>query len=73
MNDMAIKRMLVRICDPKHPHFPETGYLTGKTISVLGKPMTEVKINNCQHGTDGCFVGKGQIEAFRKENNASTD
>mgnify|MGYP001585292672 CR=1 FL=1 len=56
---------LVRIVDEKHPHYPEHGRLTGKLISVLGKPMTEVTLHGCVHGTDGCFVSAGQIELVR--------
>ena len=67
MTDLDVKRMLVRICDPTHPHYPEHGRLTGKTISVLGTPMAEVKLASCVHGTDGCFVSKGQIEAVDKK------
>jgi len=67
MNDQDIKRLFVWICDPDHPHYPERGHLTGNTINVLGTPMTEVKLEHCRHGTDGCFVRKGQIEVQRHQ------
>jgi len=51
----------VIICDPEHPHADEVGVLTGKIISLFGKLMAEVKLDNCSHGTDACFVSKGQI------------
>ena len=51
----------VRIVDPEHPHYPEHGEMTGEIISLLGKPMAKVKLDACRHGTDACFVSKGQI------------
>ena len=51
----------VRISDPEHPHFGESGRFTGKVISLSGKPMAEVALDHCKHGTDGCFVSQGQI------------
>jgi hypothetical protein len=51
----------VFISDREHPHCGETGVLTGKMISLFGKPMAEVKLDHCRHGTDGCFVSPGQI------------
>lgn len=60
-----MRKIQVRICDPAHPHFGESGELTGKVIRLLGKTdMAEVKLHNCIHGTDGCFVSKGQVEQF---------
>jgi len=56
----------VFICDRKHPHYGESGTLTGKIISLFGKPMTEVHIENCKHGTDGCFVSAGQIQLEKR-------
>lgn len=55
----------VRICDPKHPHYPETGVMTGKMIRMIFDDtlMAEVKLDTCQHGTDACFVKKGQVKA----------
>lgn len=53
--------MRVRICDPDHPHYPETGRLNGKVISLLGKPMAEMDLDSCRHGTRGCFVSQWQV------------
>lgn len=53
----------VYVCDRQHPHYGESGTLTGKIISLFGTPMAEVKLDACKHGTDGCFVQKGQIAA----------
>jgi hypothetical protein len=55
----------VRITKRDHPHYRETGFMTGKVISLLGKSMAELKLENCRHGTDGCFVSKGDIEIDR--------
>lgn len=57
--------MRVQIVDPDHPHFPEHGELTGKMIRLLGTPMAEMKLDHCRHGTDACFISKGQVEAER--------
>jgi hypothetical protein len=54
-------RIRVFICDKDHPHAGEVGTMTGKVISVLGTPMAEVQLDNCRHGTNGCFVKKGQV------------
>jgi hypothetical protein len=52
----------VQIVDREHPHFEEYGRFTGKIITMKfsGSDMAEVKLENCRHGTDGCFVSKGQ-------------
>lgn len=63
MMDDAIR---VYICDPNHPHFGERGVLTGKIITMRfgnREQMAEVKLDDCQHGTDGCYVSKGQVSA----------
>lgn len=54
----------VQIVNPEHPHFEEYGRFTGKIITMrFGKQnqMAEVKLENCRHGTDGCFVSKGDV------------
>ena len=56
----------VAICDPDHPHYPEVGTLTGEVISLFGKPMAKMALEHCQHGTDACYVGTGQICADRR-------
>ena len=63
----APQKIRVYVCDKKHPHFGESGVLTGKIISVLGTPMAEVTLDDCKHGTDGCFVTKGQIAAEQRK------
>lgn len=54
--------MRVIITDIHHPHAGEVGTMTGKVISVLGKPMAEVRLKNCEHGADACFVSQGQAK-----------
>ena len=51
----------VRITNREHPHYSETGFLTGNVISVLGTPMAEVRLEHCRHGTDGCFAKQGDL------------
>ncbi len=60
---MADKLPRVQIVNRKHPHFEEYGRLTGKVITMKfgeGTPMAEVALENCRHGTDGCFVSMGE-------------
>lgn len=64
MDDELIDKR-VRICDRAHPHYGETGKLIGNTIWVAGALMTELRLENCQHSTRACFVGKGQVELCR--------
>lgn len=51
----------VVIDDPKHPHFGESGTLTGKVINLLGKQQAELTLENCVHGEQACFVRSDQI------------
>jgi hypothetical protein len=54
----------VQIVNRDHPHFEEYGRLTGKIITMKfgsRREMAEVTLENCRHGTDGCFVSKGDI------------
>lgn len=60
-------RIRVRICDETHPHYPETGVLTGEMISLFGTPMAKLALDNCEHGTDACFVSKGQVVSLHPE------
>lgn len=53
----------VQVVNRRHPHYEEYGRFTGKMISLLGTPMAEVKLEQCRHGTDGCFVKKGDVRA----------
>lgn len=55
-----------RVSDPDHPHFGETGRLTGECIRLFGKPMAKLQLENCQHGTDACFVGNDQLTVERR-------
>jgi len=59
--------MRIKITGSDHPHIGETGTLTGKIISVLGTPMAEVKLDNCPHGTDACFVKQGEAKKLKEE------
>ena len=52
----------IRIVNPKHPHYPETGVWTGKVIIVLGARMGKVNLDFCKHGGDSCFVQAGDIQ-----------
>ena len=54
----------VQIVNRKHPHFEEYGRFTGKIITMKfgdRKPMAEVALERCCHGTDGCFVSPGDV------------
>jgi hypothetical protein len=59
----------VFVCDRKHPHYGESGVMTGKVITMKfsGEQMAEVKLDDCKHGTDGCFVGKGQVQQEKRD------
>jgi hypothetical protein len=55
----------VQVVNRKHPHFEEYGRLTGKIIWFPwghGDSMVEVRLENCRHGTDGCFAKRGDIK-----------
>jgi hypothetical protein len=55
----------VQIVNPEHPHFEEYGRFTGKIITMRfgdGPEMAEVKLEHCRHGTEGCFVSKGDVK-----------
>lgn len=65
------KRMLprVQIVNRQHPHFEEYGRFTGKIITMRfgsGEQMAEVNLENCQHGTDSCFVSTGDVKQVRE-------
>lgn len=62
---MSEKLPRVQIVNRKHPHFEEYGRFTGKVIVMKfgdGKQMAEVKLENCCHGTGGCFVSVGDVK-----------
>jgi hypothetical protein len=55
----------VQIVNRQHPHFEEYGRFTGNIITMrygTREPMAEVKLENCPHGVDGCFVLKGELK-----------
>ena len=54
----------VQVINREHPHFEEYGRFTGKVVTMnFGdrKPMAEVKLEHCRHGTDACFVSQGDV------------
>lgn len=53
----------VTICDRTHAHYGEHGTLTGDLITFkpTGETMALVKLENCLHGVDACYVTKGQV------------
>lgn len=56
----------VQIVNRQHPHFEEYGRFTGKVIQMkfgTREQMAEVALENCRHGSDGCFVVKGEVKA----------
>jgi len=59
----------VQIVNRKHPHFEEYGRFTGKIITMRfgnREQMAEVKLEHCCHGTDGCFVSKGDVRQVQE-------
>jgi len=55
----------VRIVDPAHPHFRETGIWTGKLIRFTFPPydqLAHITLDHCRHGVESCYVSPGQIE-----------
>jgi len=59
----------VQIVERTHPHFEEYGRFTGKIVTMkfgTREPMAEVTLENCRHGSDGCFVGKGEVKAVKE-------
>jgi hypothetical protein len=53
----------VRIIDPEHPHYRETGVFTGEIVQFThwqGK-MAKIALDACQHGVTACYVSPGQI------------
>lgn len=59
----------VVITDRAHPHFDERGELTGEMIRLKGgdgRPMALVRLLNCVHGIDACYVSKGQVREDRR-------
>lgn len=53
----------VQIVNREHPHFEEYGRFTGKIITTHfgAGDMAEVRLENCPHGGDACFVSRGDV------------
>jgi hypothetical protein len=52
----------VQIIDREHPHFSEHGELTGEMIRLItGTEMAKMKLDNCPHGNEACYVTQGQV------------
>lgn len=54
----------VQIVNREHPHFEEYGRFTGHVVQMkfgTRERMAEVKLENCRHGSDGCFVLPGEV------------
>jgi len=54
----------VQIVNRDHPHFEEYGRFTGKIVTMKfgdRSKMAEVKLENCRHGGDACFVNVGDV------------
>jgi len=54
----------VQITSREHPHFEEYGRFTGKVITMKfgdKRNMAEVKLENCRHGGEACFVCAGDV------------
>ena len=65
---MSWEEERVYISNPKHPHYGESGIWTGEVIRLRfgGPPMWKVALDNCKHGTDGCFVSPGDIRVEKR-------
>lgn len=65
MKRKAAESNRVEITDINHPHYGERGKFTGYVIEFKHWPgkMAEIKLDNCRHGTDTCFVSPEQIKA----------
>lgn len=62
---MADRLPRVQVVNRQHPHFEEYGRFTGKVITMkFGRKeqMAEVALENCAHGAEACFVGKGDVK-----------
>ena len=63
---MSDKLQRVQIIARQHPHFEEYGRFTGKIVTMnfgTRVQMAEVTLEHCRHGSDGCFVRKGEVKA----------
>ena len=65
-SDVDLTTIRVFIKDKAHPHYGESGRLTGGVIRVLGEPMAHVQLEDCKHGTGACYVKVGQIDREKR-------
>lgn len=64
----------ILIVDDKHPHVGETGYIpvVNDEITFIALPgsnkadMFEIILDNCPHGTRGCFAKQSQVKLLKK-------
>jgi hypothetical protein len=66
VTNVELKQKRVRIVNRDHPHYRETGFLTGEVVVMFwGTKMAKLALENCRHGTDACFISLGDIEIDR--------
>lgn len=53
--------MLVWIIDPAHPHYREYGHWSDEE-TVMNGLMHLITLNNCEHGNEGCYALRGQVQ-----------
>jgi hypothetical protein len=46
----------VKIVRKDHPHYGERGTIVRETMTALGKVGTVIKLYDCVHGVDECFI-----------------
>ena len=52
----------VKIVGREHPHFGEYGRFTGEVKQFpWGSKLALVKLENCKHGGDACYISPGDI------------
>lgn len=55
----------VKITAPQHPHHGEIGRLDfDDTIAHTGQ--IKLELENCRHGTEGCYVSKDEVKMVRE-------
>ncbi|MGW6120466.1 hypothetical protein ACWFRF_15595 [Nocardia sp. NPDC055165] len=62
----AIEPVWIHITDPAHPHYNEYGILEPENKVMYGA-MTSVRLDNCKHGTNGCYVMSKQYEVIQTQ------
>lgn len=58
--------MLVWITDPAHPHYDEYGTWHEDDTAHNGL-MHKITLNDCKHGTSGCYAMRGQVQEVKSE------